>query len=1116
MINKKIFLFLFLGLFLLVLPVVSAVKIEYSPNDLGVEDMQAHIEDTILFNLITIGEMGTFELKSHKSPQEILKVGLGDQVVMYYDIDFKDAQSGALGNVTFINLRTGKEVERDWKFVYLTTNSYEVPVYECSNSTLINGTSIEDCYQSGTKIEEREEWLDYNSKDIPKGKIRIGIMVDVQYMDYIDGIWEVEGKKIDRHAGWEGTLTLGGATGWSDEGAIITEVSGDVATINAEFWVTAITKASNENSANAYVIIKYNNGTFVSLGSASFSGDTATFTTPIHVVTAYNSVWFATWSGGSARKRAYKTASHPLGNTTWFSTRARAWANDLSGTGYAETQTGYQASINSVSIRNYAPVSINLISPVNGLNSNNKSITFIGNTTETSFLNFSLVLDGVVNETNTSSIVANYYFNKILADGSHNWTMEVCTISGCQRGETRNLTIDTTPFIEFIPPTLPNYANTTNETIPMYVNVSTLYFFNISYDLYNVNGTHFNQYYETETFNYNFTNIPDAHYHYNVTVCTTTGRCNVTETRHINHDVTPPEINISSPVGAYDYLYVGEHIDLNFTVTDAVANVSSCWYNYNGTNISVACTNGTLISSYFVLENNNNNLTLYANDTFGNVGSEFISWTYKVLETAKEYNNETLEGTFEDFKLYLTKGSGVNVQSVVLHYDGQTHTSSLFSSGSDVRAESELFISDVTADTNNTLYFTVTLSDSTVFNTSTAVQLVRNIVLDDCSSQPKIFLNVSLVDEEQQTALSGSIEIYLSIINPDNFEEVLSFNGSYSGVSSKAFCSNILLNQSSFLLGAKIRYDSDNHSAEFYNIQRSNLSSYPKTYILYDLKDEDTTKFKLIYRGENLIGVTDAIIQLQREYISEGVYKIVEAPLTSSESTAVVHIDTNTNSYKATVVKNGVVLNTFENLVFICQSELTGECTLDLQDFIVPPNSVSIDSIQDFSYSISSDIDNKTITLDYSVPTGTTSLITVVATQKDIVGEETICNTTVSSAGGSIECGYNESIQDSYIYYNIYKDGVQLVEKSYIVRDDLRDDFGGDNYFILIVFAISLIFMAILSPEWIVLNSIISIIIGGATWLIRGMDFVLGLGAIAWLLLGAVIVIIKMSQKEDE
>lgn len=183
---------------------------------------------------------------------------------------------------------------------------------------------------------------------------------------------------------------------------------------------------------------------------------------------------------------------------------------------------------------------------------------------------------------------------------------------------------------------------------------------------------------------------------------------------------------------------------------------------------------------------------------------------------------------------------------------------------------------------------------------------------------------------------------------------------------------------------------------------------------------------------------------------------------------------------------------------------------------MIPPNSISIDTQRDFTYGITSNITSKTITLDYSIPSGTNADVSVVANQTDIIGTDEICNTTVSSAAGSIECNYNSSIEDSYIKYNVYKDGELMAQKAYVVQNDIRGDFGGDNYFILIVFALSLIFMAVLSPEWIILNSVLVVVAGAATWLIRGMDFVLGLGAIAWLLLAAIIIVIKISQKEDQ
>ena len=150
-----------------------------------------------------------FDLKSHPSVDYIKQVGAGNQVVMWYEINSVYALENALGEPIFINMKNGQEVERDWKYVVLGNESYEKPVY--SQKTLANGTIIQA--QTGTETKTREAWLPYNSRDLPKGKQTIGIEVEVLVDDYVDGIWVVGGKKIDKHATWDASLE-NGAVAW--------------------------------------------------------------------------------------------------------------------------------------------------------------------------------------------------------------------------------------------------------------------------------------------------------------------------------------------------------------------------------------------------------------------------------------------------------------------------------------------------------------------------------------------------------------------------------------------------------------------------------------------------------------------------------------------------------------------------------------------------------------------------------------------------------------------------------------------------------------------------------------------------------------------------------------
>lgn len=1053
-------------------------SLKYSNNDLKVD----------VINAFGLGEdLGSAELKSHKSVDEILRFTAGNKVTMFYELDFKDIYENGLGEVTFIDRRTGKEIKKDYEFVYWSETEKEI----CND---LNGT--QKCF-----LTKERGWLPYDSKDIPKGKIKIGIKTFVDWNDWIDGQWTLAGKKVKKHADW-GSLNI------NYDNYEIFNVSG-----NDTFSVPDITQVA------VLIIGGGGGGGYVTTGSNQRSGgggagelifNESYPVTPSSTINLYVGVGGHNQGNGTS---SYFDGVEAIGGGAGGGDSKKVGdSGGSAGGGYCDTSTGYNGgtAINDIGLGNDGANGQASTRGGGGGGSGGSASAQTGGAGTTIWgLDWARGGHGGVNNNTV------YHAENNTGNGG----------GGVQGGSTKYggdggigviivawNTTDNYPIV-----TLNSPANNTNFSVSSVTFNCTasddIKLSNVTLKINETNngtdssGINNSNYIFSRVFN-------DGSYNWSCSASDNASHITTAPYRYFSIDANNPIVNITSPT-TEDHItnYTNStNATIEFNITFSDLNLDTCLINYNGTNQTIVCNTNQTIS----LPWGTHSFYAYANDTFGHWGSDSVTatWEYRVFEINKTFENETVEGNSEDFYLYVMEGSGYNIQSIVLHYNTTSDTSSLFSSGDNVTAISDIIIPSVSADTNITFYFTITMSDSVAFNSTTATQLIRNVAVDDCSVQPNLFMVLNLVDEENQSLITGDIEVYLSITNPVTSQEVLSINATYEGVQNKSFCSDPPLNQTGYLLEAEIRYSADNYSAEFYNLQNSNLANYPKTYNLYDLKEEDTTKFKLIYQGEDLVGVEGAIIQLQRKYISEGVYKIVEAPLTSSDSTAVVHIDTNTNRYKATVVKNGILLNTFENLVFICQSELTGECTLDLTDYIVPPNSVSVESLQDFSYSIDTTEDG-VIDLIYSVPSGTTSTIQVVATQQDIIGTETICNTTVSSAGGSIECTYTDSIQDSYIDYKVYKDGTPKAEKSYIVKDDLRADFSGVNYFILFIFGLSLIFMALTSPEWIILNSILTIIVGGATWLLRGMDFVLGLGAIAWLILGAVIIFMKMQKQED-
>ena len=71
-------------------------------------------------------------------------------------------------------------------------------------------------------------------------------------------------------------------------------------------------------------------------------------------------------------------------------------------------------------------------------------------------------------------------------------------------------------------------------------------------------------------------------------------------------------------------------------------------------------------------------------------------------------------------------------------------------------------------------------------------------------------------------------------------------------------------------------------------------------------------------------------------------------------------------------------------------------------------------------------------------------------------------------------------------------------------------------FIIIIVFTLSLVGMAMASPEWMIINTVLTLVLGGALWLLNGMDFVMGLGSLVWVVIAAGILIFKMAKQEDK
>ena len=546
------------------------------------------------------------------------------------------------------------------------------------------------------------------------------------------------------------------------------------------------------------------------------------------------------------------------------------------------------------------------------------------------------------------------------------------------------------------------------------------------------------------------------------------------------------------------------------------------WSYYGKLNISNQTSNfaqtinnyietATAVAGYYLIP------FIFHSDTAGIL--EYLSLIFNndgFYENSQTYENSTFSGGVETFQLNITYDNNRYSNSqAYFYYNGDSYLATKTGSGSSLSFSKTLNIPILTAETNRTFYWQVELYDGTweYYNSTFHNQTIYPVYFGVCGGVSNdTLINMSLLDENTQTSITGDIQIRADVISKSSGEIVESLNTSFEDIQHGAICLSPVSSYNLYYLDMEIRYNSNGFVPELYHIQKAELANATNL-SLYDLNESSSTEFKVVYQDNTFSFIEGAIIQLQRKYISEGVYKIVEASLTSNEGIAILHIDLDSIKYRATVVKDGVVLDEFDNLVFKCQSELTGECEQKLLGAIDPSNDINIDTTKDFVYSLNKA--GNVITLSFSIPSGLPSSVNMQMIQKDQFGNNEMCNTTIVSSAGSIQCSYNDTIGDSYIDLNIYKNTEPMATTSYIIPEDSGMDFLGNNYIIIVVLLLSIVGMALTSPEWIIINGIIVMVISGALWLVNGLDFVIGLGNLMWLIIAAGILIFKLAKQED-
>jgi hypothetical protein len=757
------------------------------------------------------------------------------------------------------------------------------------------------------------------------------------------------------------------------------------------------------------------------------------------------------------------------------------------------------------------PPTITLNSPADASTSNTYTNTFsCTGLDDIKVQNISFYINGSLNQTNISVFNNTVTtFSTSLAEGYYNWSCRVwdnATISQSAIS-TRTLTINTRPAIFVVSP----LVNNSNYTTPIiYINATS----SLAVDnwIINPNGTNY-----TITINSSFTFTEGTHRILLYGRNSDSGVYGLNDTFYLNIDSISPTINLISGNGTQTFGQLATNHTITYTITDT--NLKSCWINYNGINTTIPCTSGILNTTNFVLTYGVYSARLWANDTFDLTTSYPFTWSYEFFYLSESYTSTLLEGTNNTFRINLVSNNALTVGN--LSYDNNANLGTINNTGNNYTIIKSIFSSLVGADTNFTFFWNITKSSGVYYAFSSHEQRVLDFNIDNCSVNTINIFNLSMKDEETQNPLNASgdnvsikIDLTLSTLSGTPITTLYKL---YNQTLPAEICINDSIGTGSYLIDGIIEYSASGYAHEFYNIQKYNLNSTSnplQNITLYDLLSLNNQPFRIFYRDKSYLPVSDALIQINRKYIDEGVFKIVEVPKTDSYGETIGNLVLNDVIYTFNIVKNGILLDSFPNVRVVCQTPTISECKLDLNAFSSTSTIFNFTEDNDFSYVLITNRTLKTTTALFTIPSGNISTIVLNVSTTDALGTS-ICSQSITTSGSSsLICTYPAPIGNVSLVAKLYRDGVLVGSGNINLNPLPKDQFNGFSVILALFVLLTLIGVSISdSPVTMIILFMVGVILLTAMNLVANTGFIFG-ATILYLIIAIVLVIIKGGKRQ--
>lgn len=516
------------------------------------------------------------------------------------------------------------------------------------------------------------------------------------------------------------------------------------------------------------------------------------------------------------------------------------------------------------------------------------------------------------------------------------------------------------------------------------------------------------------------------------------------------------------------------------------------YFNYTGniTNPTIKIEN-TQIWNYTGIFNQTNNQTnnlaniinQYLNSTYL-VGSNYIipfSFSSSIdgflqysdlqfsdggfLENSQIYNPTTTESNSETLLMNLSYDSSyyTNIGASLI-YNYTTYNAVKSGTGDSAIFTKTITAPSVTTDTNVSFYWNISLTNSsgTFYYTSIPHnQTVLNLgSLDDCSTYSVLLLNYTMKDERTQVvtnASNSSIELNMQLYSTDRSSLLVNMSRLYDNNNSAKVCLQYnITNNSQYSLDVQAKYSSDGYVTRYNYLQNFLLqnSTIPQHINLFDLETAYATQFLMTYKNNVFLAVPNALISINRKYVSENAFKTVEISKTDNLGQATGYFDLTGVEYQLIVSKDGVILATFDNIAIYCEDKVTGNCKLSLDAGASTSPVTDFYTYTNLAYSESFNQTTRDYQLIFYTNDNSVGNVSVRLIKFDGYYNTTICSNEVLTSSGTLTCNVPSSYKNITFSSNIYLNGNLIKTSMFTIRQSIQTSAWAGN---MIIFSIGII-----------------------------------------------------------